>query len=110
MATQELRATLASEGAAKRVFEKVRPDLLPVQAKHHLTIPHQVYTQDILRLLKMEDMWKHRQPPHPLSYTELEESLASGAQAAETSAAGSTGIKDQRPLSLTDSFALFVSR
>ncbi|KAK4700965.1 ubiquitin-like 1-activating enzyme E1 B, partial [Phenoliferia sp. Uapishka_3] len=88
-AIQQLRATLTSEGAAQRVFEKV-------------------YTQDIERLLKMEDMWKHRKPPHPLSYSDLQ--LATEAQVAETSAAGAgAGIKDQRSLSLADSFALFIS-
>lgn len=67
----------------------------------------QVYTQDIERLLKMEDMWKHRKPPHPLSHSDL--TTAAGAQVAETSAAGA-GIKDQRSLSPSDSFALFISR
>ncbi|KAL8280566.1 hypothetical protein RQP46_006889 [Phenoliferia psychrophenolica] len=93
-AIQELRSTLTSPGAAQRVFEKV-------------------YTQDIERLLKMEDMWKHRQPPHPLHYADLELAVGAAAQAqvAETSAtgAGVGGIKDQRSLSLADSFALFLS-
>lgn len=53
----------------------------------------------------MEDMWKHRAPPHTLSWSDLsnEPIVASTSAAAE-------GIKDQRALSLKDSFNLFISR
>ncbi|SCZ96750.1 BZ3500_MvSof-1268-A1-R1_Chr4-1g06683 [Microbotryum saponariae] len=103
-AIKQLRGSLAEPGAAKRVFDKV-------------------YSQDINRLLKMEDMWKHRKPPHPLSWDELSASTSTStststsADAATESTAtpsatnGSTGglIKDQRTLSLRDSFNLFIS-
>lgn len=84
-----LRQTLTTEGAAERVFSKV-------------------YMQDIERLLKMEDMWKHRAPPHPLEYDALKAEAAKAG--AEPSTSEQTGIKDQRALSLSDSFDLFVSR
>ncbi|SGZ23803.1 BQ5605_C023g09637 [Microbotryum silenes-dioicae] len=103
-AIKQLRGSLAEAGAAKRVFDKV-------------------YSQDINRLLKMEDMWKHRKPPHPLSWDELSASTSTStssstsADAATESTAnptktnGSTGglIKDQRTLTLRDSFNLFIS-
>lgn len=67
-----------------------------------------VYKQDIERLLKMEDMWKHRAPPHVLGYEQLAaEAARAGAQPSTSEQAG---IKDQRALSLTDSFELFMSR
>ncbi|KAM0750516.1 hypothetical protein T439DRAFT_381188 [Meredithblackwellia eburnea MCA 4105] len=85
-AIQLLRSTLTDDGAAKRVFDKV-------------------YTQDIERLLKMEDMWKHRNPPHPLSFEQLKTESSQTGEPSNTVA----GIKDQRPLSLVDSFNLFLS-
>lgn len=51
----------------------------------------------------MEDMWKHRKPPIPLSFDELESSTPSTSTATKTI----HGIKDQRELSLHDSFQLF---
>ncbi|SCV74448.1 BQ2448_8087 [Microbotryum intermedium] len=99
-AIKQLRGSLAEPGAAKRVFDKV-------------------YSEDINRLLKMEDMWKHRKPPHPLSWDELSASTStvdttesSSTNSTSTPAAtnGSTGlIKDQRTLTLRDSFNLFIS-
>ncbi|ORY88224.1 hypothetical protein BCR35DRAFT_263546 [Leucosporidium creatinivorum] len=90
-AIKELRATLVQEGAAKRVFDKV-------------------YTTDIHRLLKMEDMWRHRKPPHPLSFEQLETwALQQPAPAVNGEAEKPQGIKDQRKLSLEDSFELFLS-
>jgi len=88
-AISQLRQTLTGEGAAERVFEKV-------------------YKQDIERLLMMEDMWKHRAPPHPLEYGQLKAEAASSG--AEPSTSAQAVIKDQRALSLTDSFELFISR
>lgn len=67
-----------------------------------------VYKQDVERLLKMEDMWKHRAPPHALLFDELKASAAQ--REAEPSTSAAAGIKDQRALSLSDSFELFVSR
>ena len=72
----------------------------------------QVYSQDILRLLQMEDMWKHRKPPHPLVYEIIAAEGVEAAASGSGSAADSlqTGLKAQRTLSLRDSFELFVSR
>lgn len=59
----------------------------------------------------MEDLWKHRTPPHPISFEELSNAAPLAATEAETSANGATvgGIKDQRVLSLHDSFEIFLS-
>lgn len=64
--------------------------------------------QDVARLLLMEDLWKHRQPPHALSYDAL-----TGPDTSELvaeSSVASAGIKDQKALTLRDSFELFMSR
>lgn len=59
----------------------------------------------------MEDMWRHRKPPHPLSFDQLETSvLQQTAPAVNGDAEKPQGIKDQRKLSLEDSFELFLSR
>lgn len=70
---------------------------------------------DIARLLKMEDMWAHRKPPHPLDWRALSAAEASSSVGKDNGAAegGKTEheqarIKDQRRLSLKDSFELFV--
>lgn len=102
-AIKTLRSTLTeSSGAAQRIFQKV-------------------YTEDISRLLLMEDMWKHRSPPHCLSWDELSKhdvevtsATAEGAKAEASGSAGVNGsagkIESQRELSLKDSFNLFISR
>lgn len=53
----------------------------------------------------MEAMWEHRAPPHALSWMGLTSNVPAVEE--EKSVAG---IKDQRALSLHDSFALFISR
>ncbi|CEQ39397.1 SPOSA6832_00923 [Sporobolomyces salmonicolor] len=88
-AVRELRAMLTQEGAPKRVFDKV-------------------YTSDIHRLLKMEDMWAHRKPPHPLSFEELQVAVAAKKAKASEGEEAPKGIKDQRKLKIEDSFELFV--
>ncbi|KWU43431.1 hypothetical protein RHOSPDRAFT_19585 [Rhodotorula sp. JG-1b] len=101
-ANRELRATLNAKGAAERIFRKV-------------------YHDDIARLLKMEDMWAHRKPPHTLDWGELSSSAAGAGDdankevpsqtngvAAATTEKDQARIKDQRKLSLKDSFDLFV--
>lgn len=90
-AIKQLRATLVEPGAAQRVFEKV-------------------YNHDISRLLLMEDLWKHRTPPHPISYESMSVNSTAIVAEAETSATGASGIKDQRVLTLKDSFEIFLSR
>lgn len=57
----------------------------------------------------MSDMWKHRNPPHTLSYEQLLKTAQERKEqgnGAEKEA--SSGIKDQRKLSLEDSFELFI--
>ncbi|GAA5984580.1 hypothetical protein JCM10908_003409 [Rhodotorula pacifica] len=107
-ANRELRATLNAPGAAERIFKKV-------------------YIDDIARLLKMEDMWAHRKPPHTLDWqalsaAEASTSTSAGSSDAQTNGTNGAGaavvaaggekdqarIKDQRKLSLKDSFELFV--
>ncbi|GAA6023410.1 hypothetical protein JCM11491_006462 [Sporobolomyces phaffii] len=90
LAVRKLRATLSEPGAAKRIFEKV-------------------YQADIERLLLMTDMWNHRKPPHALSYDQLTKSVQEGREERRGEPeVGASGIKDQRKLSLEDSFELFV--
>jgi ubiquitin-like 1-activating enzyme E1 B len=110
-AIKQLRATLVEPGAAERVFEKVRsdPGLLVVSALI-ISLCCQVYNHDISRLLLMEDLWKHRTPPHPISFESLSNDSTTAVPQAETSATGAAGIKDQRVLSLKDSFEIFLSR
>lgn len=112
---KELRESLGTDGYGKRVVEKVGEtglgkqddfDRTPSAALTTLTLPDtQVYKQDIERLLSMEDMWKHRMKPIPLDY----EQLAAAPSSSEASN-GSGGIKDQRTLSVKDSFDLFLDR
>lgn len=54
----------------------------------------------------MEDMWKHRKPPHPLGWEGLEKALKARVEPSDVAA----GIKDQREMTLVDSYALFVDR
>ena len=65
----------------------------------------QIFKQDIERLLSMEDMWKHRKQPVPIDYDELEK-IPTSSQATN----GHSGIRDQKVLSLKDSFDLFLIR
>jgi ubiquitin-like 1-activating enzyme E1 B len=65
----------------------------------------QVFKQDIERLLSMEEMWRHRTKPTPLDYDNLEK-----APSSSNGASTQSGIKDQRALSVKDSFDLFIDR
>ena len=56
-ALKKIRASMGSNDFAKQVFDKV-------------------FKEDIERLRQMEDMWKDKQPPDPLSYDTLEQDLA----------------------------------
>lgn len=53
----------------------------------------------------MEDMWKSRQKPVPLDFEALE-----SAPSASDSLKSSAIIRDQKQLSVKDSFDLFVDR
>ena len=55
-ALKKIRGSVGSDSFAKQVFDKVFKD-------------------DVERLRKMEDMWKDRQPPEPLSYDTLEQEV-----------------------------------
>ncbi|ETI21215.1 hypothetical protein G647_07560 [Cladophialophora carrionii CBS 160.54] len=56
-ALKTIRAAMGSNDFAKQVFDKV-------------------FKEDIERLREMEDMWKDKQPPEPLSYDILEQEVA----------------------------------
>ncbi|PWN21793.1 hypothetical protein BCV69DRAFT_246849 [Microstroma glucosiphilum] len=77
-----LRSSLGTEGAAQRVFDKV-------------------FKNDIERLLSMEEMWKNRTKPTPITY----------ADAMATAADSQTrkGLKDQTQLGLKETVDLFES-
>jgi ubiquitin-like 1-activating enzyme E1 B len=99
LAIQELKSSLSKlspDDAAKRIFEKV-------------------FEKDIERLLEMSDMWNHRKPPHTLSFTQLSKALEEKRKNDDDSTmkkkdegGGEGTIKDQRKLSLQDSFELFI--
>ncbi|TFY79703.1 hypothetical protein EWM64_g4309 [Hericium alpestre] len=99
-------------------------------------LPDGVFYHDILNLLSMEDMWRYRDKPTPLDFDAIKEDRfilrgepASQAKipingapngAASTSSAkavngdmangsGANGLKDQRELSLRDSWEMFVN-
>lgn len=78
-----LRSSLGTEGAAQRVFDKVFKD-------------------DIERLLSMEEMWKNRTKPTPITYADAM------ATAADTQAR--KGLRDQTQLGLKETVDLFESR
>lgn len=62
-----------------------------------------VFSDDIHRLLSMEDMWKSRKPPKPLQYDSLKELTASldAQQVAQ---------QDQRAWRIEESLAVFTDR
>ncbi|EEP79793.1 hypothetical protein UREG_04639 [Uncinocarpus reesii 1704] len=79
-ALKEIRNSTGSSDFAKKVFDKV-------------------FTQDIVRLCGMEDMWKSRKIPEPLSYDSLEN---------EASSVDSFISKeDQKTWTLVENFAVF---
>ncbi|CAH7689653.1 hypothetical protein BY996DRAFT_4575627 [Phakopsora pachyrhizi] len=69
-----------------------------------------VFEEDINRLLKMEDMWKSRKAPTPLSYDLLSDSDGTESGKSEKlKIPDQSLLKDQKTLSLKDSFKLFNS-
>lgn len=63
---------------------------------------NKVFNEDIDRLRKMEDMWKTRKPPQPLSFDPLQQ---------EATAVDSTiSSDDQKVWSLVEDFAVFKDR
>ena len=71
---------MGAPGFAKKVFEKV-------------------FTNDVIRLRDMEDAWKTRKAPEPLSFANLDE------EAAKTDAAIS--LQDQKTWTLAENLAVF---
>lgn len=54
----------------------------------------------------MEEMWRSRRKPVPIDYEEL----ASAPSASDANGNDKNGLRDQRTLSVKDSFDLFVDR
>lgn len=76
-ALKKIRESMASDDFVKQVFDKV-------------------FKEDIERLAKMEDMWKDKKPPEPLSYDVLEQ---------EASTLNSSILEDsQRTWSASENF------
>ncbi|KAK4983734.1 E1 ubiquitin-activating protein uba2 [Elasticomyces elasticus] len=79
-ALKKIRLSMGSADFPRLVFEKV-------------------FTTDIERLRSMEDMWKTRQPPDPLSFSELSTSAAS--------VPADIASRDQKVWSLAENFDVF---
>ena len=62
-----LRSKDTSSSAAKMAFQKVQCFLLP-QGSPISLVDSQVFHNDILNLLSMEDMWRFRDKPVPLDF------------------------------------------
>jgi ubiquitin-like 1-activating enzyme E1 B len=65
-----------------------------------------VYKDDINRLLSMEEMWKSRRPPRPLSYTDISEKWKANLQLPIEQLLK----EDQRAWSLEENVAVFRDR
>jgi ubiquitin-like 1-activating enzyme E1 B len=130
-AFREVRQKMAEADGARRVFEKVCLIFIPL---NH-TDSSQVFSEDIQRLLSMEDMWKveGRVKPVPLEYESImsgtfvtppvrkaapangksesaPENGKNGVEKAPAEVAKSGGLKDQRELSVKDNLELFIDR
>jgi ubiquitin-like 1-activating enzyme E1 B len=74
-----------------------------------------VFNNDIERLLKMEDMWKHRRPPTPIN-SQSAEALMKEAKERMQIVDSTSGIdkekklRDQRTLGLGDNIDLLFKR
>ncbi|WEW56879.1 E1 ubiquitin-activating protein uba2 [Emydomyces testavorans] len=79
-ALKEIRNSMGSSDFSKKVFDKV-------------------FAQDIVRLRGMEDMWKNRKAPEPLSYDSLENEA--------TLVDSLISTHDQKTWTLVENFAVF---
>ncbi|KMP02709.1 E1 ubiquitin-activating protein uba2 [Coccidioides immitis] len=79
-ALKEVKNSMGFSDFAKKVFEKV-------------------FSQDIVRLRSMEEMWKSRKAPEPLSYESLESEASSVDSLIST--------QDQTTWNLVENFAVF---
>lgn len=90
-ALKKILASSATEGFAKRVFDKV-------------------YYTDIQRLRSMEDMWKTKKAPIPLKYDDI---LGQGDDlpgAMDTTPLEGSELKDQRVWTLQETVQVFSDR
>ncbi|KAG9299634.1 hypothetical protein G9A89_020805 [Geosiphon pyriformis] len=86
-ALKQIRLAMGTSEYPRKVFQKV-------------------FTEDIQRLLMMEDMWKTRQRPVPLKYEDLEQIPCEGEDEIETN--DSNTLKNQRTWSLRENFDVFI--
>ncbi|KAL8709224.1 MAG: hypothetical protein Q9220_005967 [cf. Caloplaca sp. 1 TL-2023] len=82
-ALKEIRHSMGSDEFPRKIFEKV-------------------FTDDIDRLQKMEDMWKIRSPPTVLDFNTVSKSSASGGEIGE-----SVAMRDQDVWNLAENFTVF---
>jgi ubiquitin-like 1-activating enzyme E1 B len=68
-----------------------------------------VFTDDINRLLRMEDMWQIRKPPTPLIYEDIAKLVTEGSSQLNYTENSNT-LKDQRVWSLAENFVVFLDR
>ncbi|CAB4412123.1 unnamed protein product [Rhizophagus irregularis] len=66
-----------------------------------------VFTDDINRLLSMEDMWQNRKSPVALKYEEIEKLVTEGNSQLNNTEESNT-LKDQRVWSLAENFVVFL--
>lgn len=82
-ALQEIRNSMGSDDFTQNVFNKV-------------------FTDDIVRLRDMEDAWKSRAPPEPLSFSSLDDE--------SKNVPGNIVQDDQKVWSLAEDLAAFKDR
>ncbi|CAI2179613.1 4784_t:CDS:10 [Funneliformis geosporum] len=87
-ALKQIRAAMGTLDYPQRVFKKV-------------------FTDDIIRLLRMEDMWKNRKPPVPLIYEDIENLVTEGDSDLNY-IEDYNMLKDQRIWSLAENFVVFL--
>ncbi|CAG8586786.1 9152_t:CDS:10 [Ambispora gerdemannii] len=87
---KEIKLTMGSQEYAEKVFKKV-------------------FTDDIERLLTMEDMWKERRPPVPLAYNDMNRVSSNGENGLDHNDDMNT-LKDQRMWTFEENFNVFVDR
>ena len=93
-----------------------------------LKIIFKVFNTDIKNLLSMSDMWKNRAPPTPLDYDKIADGsfaipktstiengssdvkVTNGSSNSNTVPGKSSGLKDQKELTVQENLVLFVSR
>ncbi|CAG8508319.1 13617_t:CDS:10 [Ambispora leptoticha] len=85
---KEIKLTMGSQEYAEKVFKKV-------------------FTDDIERLLTMEDVWKKRRPPVPLTYNDINKLSSNGKNGRDYNNDMNT-LKDQRIWTLEENFNVFV--